>query len=170
MDGPKIPCVHRIADGVFRGAYIGVVWGFYFAQEHLQECPAVANRALRRPVAVARVGRFVGSHVAGFSMFLGGYNALQCTLERVFGADSGVTPLASGATLGALASCILPTRPTGSGIALGAAATAATCFVVSRVLLPPPSRTWHPANVRLPEFQEFEFETEALAASEIYRQ
>jgi hypothetical protein len=141
---PKIPCLHRIADGVFRGAYIGVVWGGYFAHEHLREVAAARGAPLGLPNATLRTGRYIGANVAGFALFLGGYNALQCSLETVLGNDSVLTPAAAGATLGVLGGCVLPTRPTGQGILTGAVATALTCVLVTRVLMPAPSRTRNP--------------------------
>ncbi|KAG8468608.1 hypothetical protein KFE25_013691 [Diacronema lutheri] len=147
-----IPCIHRTADGAFRGAYIGVVWGGYFAREHLREAAHSAGLPSGYPLSTAalKVGRFVGAHVLGFSLFLGGYNAFQCSLERTIGQDSGLTPIVAGATLGALASCILPTRPTVPSIAAGAAGTACACYVVSRSFLPPPSRSGSCARASTP--------------------
>lgn len=141
VQGTHIPCIHRTADGIFRGAYIGIVWGAFFAREHLQETARSAGGTGSYPACAARAGRFMGAHILGFSLFLGGYNALQCSLEQVCGQDSGLTPIIAGGTLGMLASGILPTRPTLPGIAVGSGATALTCYFISRVLLPPPSRT-----------------------------
>lgn len=141
---PKIPCIHRTADGVFRGAYIGVVWGVYFARDHLRETARDSGHVLGGVGTARRVGRYVGAHVVGFAAFLGGYNALQCTLEHIFGPDSGMTPFTAGATLGALASCVLPTRPTGLGIAAGSMGTAVTCYAIHRAFMPASSAPIHP--------------------------
>jgi hypothetical protein len=139
---PNIPCLHRTADGIFRGTYVGIVWGVYFAGEHLQETAAAnSGKPLGFGRSALKAGRFVGAQVVGFSIFLGGFNALQCTLGQLFGEDNGITATATGGMLGMLAGCILPTRPTGYGIALGAGATAFASYWVTRGLLPPPSRT-----------------------------
>lgn len=128
---PQIPCIHRTADGAFRGAYIGIAWGLFFGPSHVEVAVTKSWWPVRASSAVSQLGRFTAIHSVGFAAFLGAYNALQCTCERIFGSNSGLTSTATGGILGALGSAMLYTRPTGPRILGGSVGAAVTCTAVN---------------------------------------
>ena len=79
-----IPCSSLIAEGAFRGAILGTIWGSVSDLELLEslisnhEGPVIGNRILRRANAVVH-------SAAGFALFIGTYSAGSCLAQRATG-------------------------------------------------------------------------------------
>ncbi|KAJ1448483.1 hypothetical protein M885DRAFT_574256 [Pelagophyceae sp. CCMP2097] len=90
LTGPySPPCSSRLADGVVRGAIIGVAWSAAFRDESglLPKSAAAPAATLQAAAAEslalrARAAAFlVARNAIGFAGFLGTFNAVSCSLE-----------------------------------------------------------------------------------------
>jgi len=77
-----VPCSAMAADGVYRGAMLGAIWGSVTDLELLEslisDTPKQSHRIIRRANAIAR-------STVGFAVFIGAYSGGCCLGERVTG-------------------------------------------------------------------------------------
>lgn len=79
-----IPCTSLVAEGAFRGAMLGTIWGAVSDLDLIEslvnnhEMPQHASRVLRRANAMAYSG-------TAFALFIGVFSAGSCLAERATG-------------------------------------------------------------------------------------
>ena len=77
-----VPCTAMMADGIFRGAILGTMWGsvtdLQWLESLIAEPQVTSSRIVRRLNAVGR-------SAAGFAMFIGAYSGGSCLGEKLTG-------------------------------------------------------------------------------------
>lgn len=102
--GTHVPCDARTADGVIRGAFVGLLWGAFGPVESLGAPKSVpSNTSL-----LASSLRYSLVSALSFSAFFGVYSGLLCNAERAFGRDSIACPLIAGGSIGSAIGALLP--------------------------------------------------------------
>ena len=102
MRGQELPCDARIADGVFRGGALGLLWSVWFGPS---ECWST-ERPFRQNAL--QLTQRTGMYVLGFGGFLACYNGIFCCCERSFGRDSAASPVAAGGLVGLAVGAMIP--------------------------------------------------------------
>lgn len=78
----EVPCTAMMADGVFRGAILGTIWGAVtdldLLESLISEPQVNSSRAVRRFNAIAR-------SASGFAIFIGAYSGGSCLGEKLTG-------------------------------------------------------------------------------------
>ena len=99
---PEVECKARVADGIFRGGALGLLWSVWFGPS---ECWS-AQKPFRHNAL--QLSKRTGMYVLGFSSFLACYNGLFCGCERSFGRDSAASPVAAGGLVGLAVGAMIP--------------------------------------------------------------
>ena len=102
LRGQELPCDARIADGVFRGGALGLLWSVWFGPS---ECWST-ERPFRQNAL--QLTQRTGMYVLGFGGFLACYNGIFCCCERSFGRDSAASPVAAGGLVGLAVGAMIP--------------------------------------------------------------
>ena len=102
MRGQELPCDARVADGVFRGGALGLLWSVWFVPS---ECWS-ADRLFRQNAL--QLTQRTGLYVLGFSSFLACYNGIFCCCERSFGRNSVASPVTAGGLVGLAVGAMIP--------------------------------------------------------------
>ena len=99
---PEVECKARVADGIFRGGALGLLWSVWFGPS---ECWSA-----QKPFGhnALQLSKRTGMYVLGFSSFLACYNGLFCGCERSFGRDSAASPVAAGGLVGLAVGAMIP--------------------------------------------------------------
>ena len=77
-----VPCTAMMADGAFRGAILGTIWGCVTDLELLESL--IAEQQLATPRIVRRMNA-VGRSAAGFALFIGAYSGGCCLGAKLTG-------------------------------------------------------------------------------------
>lgn len=99
---PEVACKARVADGIFRGGALGLLWSVWFGPS---ECWSVQKPFRHNAL---QLSKRTGMYVLGFSSFLACYNGLFCGCERSFGRDSAASPVAAGGLVGLAVGAMIP--------------------------------------------------------------
>ena len=99
---PEVACEARVADGIFRGGALGLLWSVWFGPS---ECWSVQQPFRHNAL---QLSKRTGMYVLGFSSFLACYNGLFCGCERSFGRDSAASPVAAGGLVGLAVGAMIP--------------------------------------------------------------
>ena len=99
---PEVACEARVADGIFRGGALGLLWAVWFGPS---ECWGVQQPFRHNAL---QLSKRTGMYVLGFSSFLACYNGLFCGCERSFGRDSAASPVAAGGLVGLAVGAMIP--------------------------------------------------------------
>ena len=99
---PEVACEARVADGIFRGGALGLLWSVWFGPS---ECWSVQQPFRHN---AQQLSKRTGMYVLGFSSFLACYNGLFCGCERSFGRDSAASPVAAGGLVGLAVGAMIP--------------------------------------------------------------
>jgi len=101
MQTDKVACGSHAGLGVIRGALIGIAAGIYFGSQQMLKHQAISNRVLLRGI-----GSNTTHIVVAFSLLLGSYSALHCSLIKKYNYPDWLSSPIAGCASGVITSVI----------------------------------------------------------------